>query len=256
MRGLFNADILRRVPDAGKLAGKLMGAVYPRACCICGKTLEKGYAEYCGVCAKCEPAIEYVGENYCMCCGKELTGATEQYCFDCARTGHVYTQGAAVFVYTDAIKKSIYRFKYKDKREYAAWYAKMMAEHCGDRIRMWNPDVMVPVPLYRDKLRRRGYNQAELIAKELGEIVNIRVDSGYLIRNRETAPMKSLKGEERAKNLKKAFNIRANGVKYNKVLLVDDIYTTGATIDACAEELKDFGVCMVYCISLCVGRGI
>lgn len=255
MRG-FNADALRWVPDAGRLTEMLLDAVYPRACCICGKPLEKGHADCCGVCVECESAIEYVGENCCMRCGKELTDAAEQYCFDCARTGHIYTQGAAVFVYTDAIKKSIYRFKYKDKREYAIWYARMMAEHCEDRIRMWDPDVIVPVPLYRDKLRRRGYNQAELIAKELGRIVNIRVDSGYLIRNRETAPMKSLKGEERAKNLKRAFNIRTNGVKYNKVLLVDDIYTTGATIDACAKELKDFGVNKVYCISLCVGRGI
>ena len=82
------------------------------------------------------------------------------------------------------------------------------------------------------------------------------MDSNILKRSRATTPMKSLNDQQRSENVEKAFIICKNSIKYKKVILVDDIYTTGSTIDACARVLKKAGVDKVYCLSLCVGKGI
>ena len=230
--------------------------LYPGACPLCGKPAPVVEGSRLLACPECLDELETVGNVYCLKCGQEIKGYDKQYCYDCARVKHVYDQGAAALAYTENIKQSIYRYKYKGKREYAEWYGQILAKECGSRIRMWGPDVIVPVPLHPKKLKSRGYNQAALMAKALGRELGINVDCDYLARVHNTAPMKKLTTEERIKNLKNAFIINKNDVKYNKILLVDDIYTTGATVDACAAVLKAGGVRDVYCISLCVGKGI
>lgn len=191
-----------------------------------------------------------------MKCGKELYEPEEEYCYDCKRIHHCYDQGAAAFVYSEGIKESIYRYKYKNRREYAGWYVKEIARACGGQIRIWAPQVIVPVPLHESKMKKRGYNQAELIAGELGKCLDIPVRTDLLRRVRKTTPMKALGTKERVKNLENAFIISGNSVKYNQIMLVDDIYTTGTTVDACAGVLKDKGAKKVYFVCLCVGRGI
>lgn len=234
----------------------IIDVLYPKACPICGKAAPVVKGRRVAVCPECYGTLKFVKKCYCLKCGKNLSSAEQQYCYDCARVRHNYEQGAAALVYTDGIKQSIYRYKYKGKREYAGWYGYILAKICGTRIRLWNPDVIIPVPLHKNKLKQRGYNQAELVAVQLGRRLGIPVDADYLVRCNNTAPMKKLTGEERINNLKNAFIIPQNVVKYNKILLVDDIYTTGATIDACATALKKHGASQVYCVSLCVGKGI
>ena len=198
----------------------------------------------------------YVGQNHCMKCGKPLDEENGELCFDCEKTCHVYDQGAAVFQYSQGIKQSIYRFKYNGCRDFADWYGEEMYRTCQEQLKLWAPQVIIPVPLHVSKERIRGYNQAELIAVELGKRSGIRVDSNILKRSRATTPMKSLNDQQRSENVEKAFTIYQNSIKYKKVILVDDIYTTGSTIDACARVLKKAGVDKVYCLSLCVGKGI
>ena len=117
-----------------------------------------------------------------------------------------------------------------------------MADRCGRMIRMWSPDVIIPVPIHISKYKERGFNQAGLIAQALGRAMQIPVDEEYLVRIVKTQPMKELSNRERIKNLQNAFQVREKVVRYRKVLIVDDIYTTGATFDACAAVLKDAGV--------------
>ena len=107
---------------------------------------------------------------------------------------------------------------------------------------MWSPDVIIPVPIHISKYKERGFNQAGLIAQALGRAMQIPVDEEYLVRIVKTQPMKELSNRERIKNLQNAFQVREKVVRYRKVLIVDDIYTTGATFDACAAVLKDAGV--------------
>lgn len=239
-----------------EIIDKILDIIYPPACPVCGKALPIAKGMRSSVCVECEKKLAYIDESHCLKCGKELEDAEKQYCYDCGRVEHIYTQGIAAFSYTEGIKQSIYRYKYKGRREYAAWYGEKVAKRCGMQIAVWNPDVIIPVPLHKDKLKKRGYNQAELIAIELGRRLGIPVNAECLMRGKNTAPMKELSENERTKNLENAFFLKDDGVKYNKVMLVDDIYTTGATVDACAKTLKTAGVQQVYCVSLCIGKGI
>ena len=190
-----------------------------------------------------------------MICGKPLEQEERELCGDCTRKKHNFVRGVAAFAYTKEIKQSIYRFKYSNRREYAAFYGDMILKLKGQIIRSWQPDVIIPVPLHPARLRKRGFNQAELIAKRLGAGLGIPVDAKILIRTVNTAPQKTLNDKERAQNIKKAFQVTENIVKYRKVLLVDDIYTTGSTLDSCADELMHAGVMQVYFAAVCTGRG-
>src|SRR5699024_2139136 len=111
-----------------------------------------------------------------------------------------------------------------------------LAENLGTLIRSWHPDALVPVPLHPDRERIRGYNQAALLAQELGKRLDIPVLSGWLVRVKNTSPQKALEGAARQNNLKKAFKIVQDDVKLNTIVIIDDIYTTGSTIDAAALE--------------------
>ena len=233
---------------------ELTDIVFPPACPVCGGVLgfEKGRRRQ--ICPDCDNRLEYIGEPRCMKCGKPLKKTdTQQFCYDCTVKRHFYERGVAVFAYTDGIKQSIYQFKYHDKREYAAFYGRQAAQQCGALIGKWDIDLVLPVPMYAAKQRKRGYNQAELIARELSKNLNLICASEILVRTRKTTPMKELNDEERRKNVERAFLVKENVVKYKKILLVDDIYTSGATMEACTRILLEAGISEVYILSICIG---
>lgn len=233
----------------------LVNILYPPVCPLCFKVVNgtKGHSRPCRVCSE---KLEYISGARCMKCGKSLKNEDDELCFDCKKHRHLYDQGIAVFEYTDGIKQSIYHYKYKGCREFAEWYGEEAYRVCSEQFNMWRPQVIIPVPLYEKKKKIRGYNQAELIAERIGMLCGLPVDAEILKRSRHTVPMKKLNDIQRAENVKKAFTIASNIIEYKRVVLVDDIYTTGATMDACAGVLKASGVEKVYCVSLCVGRGI
>ena len=131
-----------------------------------------------------------------------------------------------------------------------------MAEYLGNFIRSIHPDALIPVPLHRKRKAVRGYNQAELLARVLGKHLEVPVYAGFLLREKNTSPLKYENPQERQNNLKKAFIIARNDVKLEKVILVDDIYTTGSTIDEATRTLRTAGVREVYFVTLAVGAGI
>ena len=114
--------------------------------------------------------------------------------------------------------------------------------------------MIVPVPMYKGKQRVRGYNQAEVFAKALSELLNIPAESQLIQRIRDTRPQKELNDVQRKNNLKNAFQMKENIVQYRHILVVDDIYTTGSTAQAVAEELIKTGVSRVYMMSICIGE--
>ncbi|MDD3415334.1 MAG: ComF family protein [Lachnospiraceae bacterium] len=153
------------------------------------------------------------------------------------------------------MRNSIFRFKYKNRREYAEFYGQEISRYLGKEIKQLKPDVLVPVPLYKTKLQRRGFNQAEILANEIGKNLDIPVKKNLIIRTENTRPQKELNHIERENNLKKAFKIHQNDVKLNTVVLVDDIYTTGSTVDAIAKILKAQGIQKIYYVTLASGSG-
>lgn len=229
----------------------VLSILYPRRCPVCDKPVKPWNAL---ICRECEPSLSYIKPPRCMKCGKHIGDGGKEYCADCAGRSHLYESGRALFAYSD-VSDSIARFKYHGRREYASFYAARMAEALGDFIRDCRADAFVPVPLHKSRRRKRGYNQAEVLAKELSSLTGIPVCGDLIGRVKKTAPMKELSAVQRQNNLKKAFKILRNDVKLNTIIIIDDIYTTGSTIDAMSRELKSAGVDRIYFVALAIGRG-
>lgn len=190
-----------------------------------------------------------------MKCGKELEHEEQECCMDCQRIPKQYAKGYPVFNYVEPVRRGVAAFKYHNRREYAEFYGEEIWNRFGTDFLHMKPEGIVPVPLHRRKFRSRGYNQAELLARELGRRMQVPVYPKLLVRRLNTTPQKELNDKERLNNLKKAFLFCENDVKLNRILLVDDIYTTGATIEACTEVLLQAGVEMVCYTSICIGKG-
>lgn len=234
------------------IPGVLADLLFPRRCPVCDRAV-RPFGSL--VCDDCRDKFVYVKAPYCMKCGKELGEETAEYCGDCMRRRHLFDRGRALYVYRSAAD-SIYRFKYKGRQEYGKYYAACMAAGLGRWIRQCGPDAIIPVPIHASKRRRRGYDQARVLAEELGRLMDIPVETELVKRIRRTAPMKDLPLAQRQNNLKKAFKICRNDVKLNTVMIIDDIYTTGSTVDAMSYELRRAGVRRIYFAALAIGNGV
>ena len=149
--------------------------------------------------------------------------------------------------------ESVFRFKYGNRPEYARFYGRDLYEKKRGFLEQVKPDALVPVPIHWSRMRRRGYNQAQLIARELSKYSGIPVREKLIRRCVKTAPLKDLGPLERQNNLKKAFKICQNDVKLKTIVIIDDIYTTGSTIDAMAKAFYQSGVESVYFMTLTIG---
>lgn len=234
-----------------KIAGELAGILYPLHCPVCdGIVAQSGER----VCTGCLGGLKLLTPPWCMKCGRKVEEGKE-YCADCRACEHVYDRGRALYEY-DSAAQSIYRFKYGGRREYAGFYGEQMAEYLGGFLRDVEPDALIPIPLHRRRRAHRGYNQAELLARALGERTDVPVYPRLLTRVRDTVPQKQLNPAERQNNLKRAFNISGNDVKSKVTVVIDDIYTTGTTMDEAARALREAGADRVYFVALACGTGI
>lgn len=231
---------------------KAAALLYPPRCPVCDELLGTGRQS---MCPDCRQRVRYLSEPLCCKCGKRISEREAEYCGDCSQGRHVFTAGKALYEYED-IAAALYRFKYGGHREYAHFFAGELARQLGTYIRSLEPDGLVPVPMYRGKQHRRGYNQAELLARELGRQLDIPVCADLVYRNRDTRPLKELNSEERLNNLKRAFNLAQNSVKLKTIILIDDIYTTGSTMDEVSSVLLAGGSRKIYSIVLAIGAGV
>ncbi len=235
--------------------------VFPPRCAVCDALLApEEIAE--GIHAECRNKLKSVGEDYCMHCGRPLERAGEEYCRDCGegiRRSSLFSdieQGRGVFEYCGAVKKTMYRFKYSNRREYVRFLQQAAFLRWGGWLRASGVEAVVPVPMHRRKKRRRGYNQAALLAKALAGELGVPYLPNAVERICDTTPLKELNRKERKKILKNAFQAPKNIVQYKRVLLVDDIYTTGSTAEAVAHQLRLAGVERVYFLAACIGRDL
>lgn len=227
----------------------LLSLLYPDRCVVCDTIVDYNT----GVCEKCKGVFTLIDSNRCFKCGKQLRNDQDEYCHDCEGKHHNFDRGYPLYVYDDNIRKSIYRFKYSNRQKYARYYGKEMTKGLGEIIKKINPDAIIPVPLHKKRLKKRGYNQSYLIAVELGKRLNIPVYENYVVRVKNTTPLKQLNANERQNNLKKAFKIGDYDVKLNSIVIVDDIYTTGSTIDEMSAVLRIAGVKEITFVALSSG---
>lgn len=243
---------MRGEENAIQLWKGFLDIIYPCRCPVCDDIVLR---EEGAVCPECRKKLPYVKEPCCKKCGKQIRREEEEYCTDCQKKRHIYTEGKALFSYDAVMKQSVAAFKYKGRQEYAVWYGRELAKHFGAQLKRWGAEALIPVPVHRVRCRERGYNQAALLAREVSLHTGIKTDETLLIRKKKTIAQKELSTRERGKNLQEAFQLQKNVVQYKKVVLVDDIYTTGSTADACAKVLKQGGVEQVYLLCLCIGNG-
>ena len=177
------------------------------------------------------------------------TGEAE-YCPDCSRRKHLYTRGRAAFEYDSVMKESISRFKYKNRREYGDFYVQEILKSCEEAVRSWNIDLIVPIPLHKSRRRKRGFNQAELLAREVAKGLCMEYRP-LLVKAKNNQIQHSLGMEERAKNVQGVYRaVNREEIEGKRILLVDDIFTTGATMGECAKTLTDSGAAVVVGASL------
>lgn len=226
-------------------AEKILQLFFPRRCPVCDGIVQPSGEK---ICLECMSRLRMITPPWCMRCGKKLTEEGE-YCKDCAERRRICIRGRALYEYASAAQ-AIYRFKYGGRREYAEYFGEQLAEYLGEFIEQVKADGLVPIPLHKSRRRRRGYNQAQLLAEALGARMGIPVYPGLLLRVKKTPPLKELNAQERQNNLKKAFNVAQNDVKSKVFILVDDIYTTGSTVEEAARTLMEAGAAGVYFIAL------
>lgn len=230
--------------------------LFPRKCILCGTVLQK---ESCGVCVGCHSKLPVIREPRCLHCGKPIESIRQEYCMDCAGRVSSLDGGITLWEYTDSMRQVMADFKYGGCESDAEFFANEFAAYHSGKLQSWNIQAIVPVPLHWRKRWFRGYNQAESFASALGQKLSVPVYTEVLKRVRYTEPQKGLDSRQRRKNLQRAFDAAKNAENRinncTTILLVDDIYTTGATLEACAGVLRRLGVQRVYFTCLCTGRG-
>ena len=240
-----------RLYNAGRHAVRnILVLLYPDRCPVCDRILHNTK-----ICPSCAGRLRHVAEPLCYSCGKPLAHAEQEYCPDCRKRKHEFMQGRAVFQYQGPVRGILYRYKYSNRRDYTEYLAQEAIRCYGSWVRRLDIQMVVAIPLSKKRMRRRGYNQADLFGKKFSELCGLDYDASLLVRVRNTIPQKELSLQERKNNLKNAFKMNKNVVNLERVLLVDDIYTTGSTIDAAALALKQAGVREVYYLCISIGQG-
>lgn len=227
--------------------------LYPPRCATCDKILEENENFY-GICQCCRAIIKPTVGSICMKCGKLLLDSSKEFCKDCENKSHRFVQAKSIFEYSGPMKEAMYRFKYSNRRTMATGFARIGVMQHGDWIKGKNPRLIIPVPMYAKKENKRGYNQAELFGRALSIETGIPCDSSVIVRKRDTKPLKMLDPAQRKNNLRQAFKVQKRFKRKADVLVVDDIFTTGATIDEVSSVLKDAGVNNIYCLFICTGK--
>ena len=188
----------------------------------------------------------------CKCCGRPFAAPPAALtlpllCRLCRAEMYAFSRARSFAIYNDALGAAVVLLKYEEVMRLGDWFASRLAETSARYGEGFLPDIIAPVPLHPDRLRERGYNQAELIARPLARRLGLKLQSNMLVRTKPRPPQLVLSRTERWKSVRGAYATR-EGVRVDKlrVLLVDDVMTTGATLDSCARALRKAGAAEIF----------
>lgn len=210
--------------------------VYPARCRVCEQPMDLESVPY--ICDKCWCSFDLIEEPFCEICGKPLT-EFDKVCKKCKKTPPIFSKARAITTYNKTIRQAIHLLKYEKKKVMLKYISPLIRDNIYYLLDIEDYDYLMPVPLYKKRLRERGFNQAELIGKIIEKTFNVQMDSENLLRIRNTMPQSRLEtSEERSRNVQKAFVLRnSEKVEGKKILIVDDIFTTGATVSEITRVL-------------------
>ena len=230
-----------------KAVKELFESLFPDKCALCRTALEK---EEQGICRHCFESREIILDNFCRKCGKKLEDDRTK-CYDCGRTQHEFERGHCLFEYEE-IKEAILAIKYHRDRWRAVAFAKLMAWVYEEVVREWAIEAVAFVPQAVGDIGQKGYNPPETVARYLCRSWDLPLLKGILKAHRKRYRQKELGAWDRKDNLKNIFYCK-QAIPYRRILLIDDVYTTGATMDACSVLLKENGAEAVYFLTIAGG---
>lgn len=214
--------------------------LYPPSCCSCGRS---------GVifCEECQSSIMKIKGNLCISCGIHLR-KKQTKCVDCLENPPIFREMRSWAVYEGSIREAIHSLKYKQNIALGHILAKQLINVINQSN--WKVDLIIPIPLSDSHYKQRGYNQSALISRFISKSINIHHSNDAVVRIRDTKTQISLDIKERFTNLDGAFWGNPAKLNTRSVLIIDDVITTGATMQSCAKEVIDAGAKQVYCLSV------
>jgi ComF family protein len=223
-----------------RILNSLISYVYPLKCIFCGKIL--GINEEVEICPKCIDKIDFLHNNDTL---PRTDFYPSQFC------DGVF----CLFEYSGFIRESIIKYKFFDKESFYRVFGSLLAKRIENYYKTYGIDAIVSVPLHKNRLRERGYNQSSLLVNEISKALNIKDISSSLIRIKDTKKQSLLDRENRKENINNAFKIVKNEEIYlKKIIIIDDILTTGSTLEECAKVLKQAGAELVLAAVVASGR--
>ncbi|MBN8827685.1 MAG: ComF family protein [Sphingobacteriia bacterium] len=233
-----------------KIFSKAIDIIFPPKCLFCQKII----LDHLTICSDCFKEIEFVGKNKCKRCAVPLKYdyGEEIECARCIESSPVYNKLHAIFYYGDYLKEAVHKFKYTDKTSYSKFFSTYMVRSISNEFK--NFDYLTYVPLHYLKIIKRKYNQSNLLARNVSRLINMPVIHA-LKRVKNTVPQNNLKYTERQINVKDVFVFNkkiSNKIKGKNILLIDDVVTTGSTVNECAKILIEAGANSVSV--LCIAR--
>lgn len=233
-----------------RFGGALAQLFVPSSCASCGGGLRQ--ADAGRLCAACIAAVQRIATPFCGTCGVPLRAADGTACCEDCRGGRQFGSARAYGVFDGLLRDLVTKLKYGGRRELAEPLGQLVLDVAQDALTIQDYEAIVPVPLHRDRLRERGFNQAFLLARPLAASARIPIVAA-LGRTIQTQAQVGLSGDARRLNVRNIFAIEPRSrerVARRNVLLIDDVMTTGATVDECARVLKAAGVARVDAVAV------
>jgi ComF family protein len=238
---------------AAAAADSLISILFPGDCRICGQLLAD--SRRVPICDDCFSAFQRIPQPYCELCGRPLPGLSRKdsgtlLCPVCQDRTYAFDRARSFAIYDGPLVQAILLLKFEQIEPLGKWFAERLAG-LVESDRQILADVVVPVPLHRQRERERGYNQAALISKPLAKRLGLPHKALLLMRTRARPDKRILSLEERWESVRGAFATRPGSQVDNlRVLLIDDVLTTGATLDACARALREAGAKFVTALTV------
>lgn len=223
------------------LFSKIINILLPPRCVKCGKIITSAD----GLCEDCFNEVNFITHPFCAKCGmpfENAPNAKDLLCGHCIQdTKSPFHLSRSALKYDDNSKPLILAFKFMDKTENARVFAKWM-KIAGEDIFASGVDLIIPIPLHYTRLVKRRYNQSAILASELSKLTGLMVDYDSVVRHIKTRPQVEFSGHARVKNVQGVFSIKhLDKIKGQRILLLDDVMTTGSTLKECAKALLKAG---------------